>query len=279
MEPDWSGVRMEPMEYEACRARLTQLLAELGIDNPSIYTPHSPRHFYPTCAIQRGWGREDRNRVGRWSIRSTMSDHYDSSQCATEARLRNDIVRGVREQNWYPVGPQQLPRSQLQDATVLKPSNIDENDPIAPTMTTHCASLIVSTPALGPGPVPKAKRRRTVVPLGTTNTVPSLPPVPTSSRRKPPVPPFMVADSTSETSTAPRQPHANPASTPESTPVPLPTVTQKPAEHEDLVYAETPQRPLPPGATLPATPPDPILSTPSPDPPVCHAPEDSASVE
>ena len=60
-------------------------------------TLHSFRSWLATCANQLAFKREDREKLGRWSAGPVMPDRYDRATCATELRLRNEIVAQVAD--------------------------------------------------------------------------------------------------------------------------------------------------------------------------------------
>ena len=47
--------------------------------------------------------------MGHWAPGSVMMEHYDRAQCATELRLRGDILERVRNQGWAPAGSFEVP--------------------------------------------------------------------------------------------------------------------------------------------------------------------------
>ena len=111
MDTEWKHISGDPMNYDACARRLTKLLEHIKAPNFESFTPHSPRHFYTTVAAQRGWSRENRNRLGRWSQSSLMSDHYDAATCTTEGRIRTDVVHAIRN-GFQPAAPFELPHNE-----------------------------------------------------------------------------------------------------------------------------------------------------------------------
>ena len=63
---------------------------------------HSPRAWFSTCAHQLLYPREDREKLGRWAPGSLMPDLYDRAICATELRLRDEILNRIRSGGWEP---------------------------------------------------------------------------------------------------------------------------------------------------------------------------------
>ena len=57
---------------------------------------HSARNFPTACAVQLLYGREFREKLGRWAPGSVMPDRYDRAECATELRLRSEIIAKIQ---------------------------------------------------------------------------------------------------------------------------------------------------------------------------------------
>ena len=70
---------------------------------------HSPRNFFATCAGQILYSREHREKLGRWAPCSVMPDRYDRAVCATELRLRSEILAKIRD-GCCPAKPFEVPR-------------------------------------------------------------------------------------------------------------------------------------------------------------------------
>ena len=85
--------------FGAAQAQLSKL--ETALDYPTPAKVHSFRNWAPTCADQLRFPREERERLGRWAPGSAMPDRYDKAVCATELRLRNEILEKIRP-GWRP---------------------------------------------------------------------------------------------------------------------------------------------------------------------------------
>ena len=51
---------------------------------------------FPNCANQLRFPREERERLGHWAPGSAAPGRYDKAVCATEIRLRNEILQKIR---------------------------------------------------------------------------------------------------------------------------------------------------------------------------------------
>ena len=89
-------------------ATLTKLEKEYGVT--SGIRVHSPRSWFATLAKQLLYTREDREKLGHWAPGSLMPERYDRATCATELRLRGEILQRVRN-GWEPDGPFETPRT------------------------------------------------------------------------------------------------------------------------------------------------------------------------
>ena len=76
--------------YGVAQAAFRRLTALFGFEGK--FTLRSPRNWFTTCAGQLLYSREHREKLGRWAPGSVMPDHYDRAVCATELRLRNEII-------------------------------------------------------------------------------------------------------------------------------------------------------------------------------------------
>ena len=68
----------------------------------------SARNFFTTCAGQLLYGREFREKLGRWTPGSIMPDRYDRAECATELRLRSEIIAKIQG-GWKPTKAFEVP--------------------------------------------------------------------------------------------------------------------------------------------------------------------------
>ena len=87
--------------FSDSRKRLVALATECDVPGADELTMHSPRNLYPSLANQLGWSSEARSKIGRWSGRSHMADHYDRNFCVTELKLRRGIQKKVSGR-WRP---------------------------------------------------------------------------------------------------------------------------------------------------------------------------------
>ena len=81
------------------QAKLSKIEKDLGFSNGVRL--HSFRGWAPTCASQMRLPREEREKLGHWAPGSIMPDRYDKATCATELRIRTEILNKVREV-WRP---------------------------------------------------------------------------------------------------------------------------------------------------------------------------------
>ena len=87
---------------------IAKIEAKFGF--PSIVKLHSPRNFFPTCAGQLLYGGEFREKLGRRAPGSTMPDRYDRAECATELRVRAEIIEKI-QRGRRPTKPFEIPDS------------------------------------------------------------------------------------------------------------------------------------------------------------------------
>ena len=110
VDTEWKVKNDQAASYHVVLRMFRCLCTTLGFKDPK-WTLHSPRAFFPTCANQLGWSEEDRRKIGHWAPGSVMMEHYDRAVCTTELRLRDDILRRVRTQNWVPTGSFEVPNA------------------------------------------------------------------------------------------------------------------------------------------------------------------------
>ena len=72
---------------------------------------HSPRNFFATCASRLRFPLEERGKLGRRAKGSVMPDRYGRALCATELRLRGDVINRINR-GWRPTGAFEVPPSQ-----------------------------------------------------------------------------------------------------------------------------------------------------------------------
>ena len=77
------------------QACFNQLEKVFGLKTGRTLRP--PRTWFATCANRLASKREVREKLGRWSAGSLMPGRYDRATCATELRLRSDIVNKVAD--------------------------------------------------------------------------------------------------------------------------------------------------------------------------------------
>ena len=72
---------------------------DLGFPNTGC-TMHSPRNWFPSCAVQLGWVEEQLCKLGRWEPGSKMPHTYDRTVCTAELLMRNSILEKINSQGW-----------------------------------------------------------------------------------------------------------------------------------------------------------------------------------
>ena len=97
------------------KAAISRMEEKFGF--PKSAQLHSARNFFATCAGQLLYGREFREKLGRRTAGILMPDRYDRAECATELRLRSEIIEklnsGRRPTKAYEVPPTILADEQL----------------------------------------------------------------------------------------------------------------------------------------------------------------------
>ena len=96
----WQNPTYEGATYCQSTYYFRTLLEEIGTGSPNSYTLHALRSYYTTAANQLGFSKEKRSTLGRWVSSGNMADHYDRSACTTELKLRNNVSKVIREDNW-----------------------------------------------------------------------------------------------------------------------------------------------------------------------------------
>ena len=97
---------------------------------PKAIELHSPRNFFATCAGQLLYGREFREKLGRWAPGSIMPGRYDRAECATELRSRSEIIGKIRE-GWRPSKSFEIPSFKMQKLDgerQMKENKAEESD-------------------------------------------------------------------------------------------------------------------------------------------------------
>ena len=89
------------------QASLNRIVADFGCDVK--LTTHSPRSWHAAMGKQLLYSRGDRESLGHWAPGSLMPDKYDRAVCATELRLRVEILAKIRDE-WKPSGPFETPQ-------------------------------------------------------------------------------------------------------------------------------------------------------------------------
>ena len=105
---------------------------------PKSVQLHSARNFFATCAGQLLYGREFREKLGRWTAGSLMPDRYDRAECATELRLRSEIIEKLNS-GWRPTKAYEVPPTTLADERLCK--NENKTDTESDTDETSVTSL------------------------------------------------------------------------------------------------------------------------------------------
>ena len=91
------------------QSALSNLEREFGFNLK--LTLRSFRNFCAKCAHRLLYPREGRGKLGHWATGSAMPDRYDRAICATELRLRNEILNKVAT-GWRPTEAYEVPNSQ-----------------------------------------------------------------------------------------------------------------------------------------------------------------------
>ena len=112
------------------QAALTKLEKEFGFD--CALKIHSPRSWHATLAKQLLYSREDREKLGHWAPGSLMPDLYDRATCATELRLRDEILQRIRE-GWAPAGPYEVPNTQASTQMDAESSEMESTSVLSET--------------------------------------------------------------------------------------------------------------------------------------------------
>ena len=112
---DWVIVGSKTSTAGTVQAALSRVEILLGFSMKLKI--HSPRAWFATCAHQLLYPREDREKLGRWDPGSLMPDLYDRSACATELRLRGEILERIRKGVWKPTNAFETPS---QEKTIKK---------------------------------------------------------------------------------------------------------------------------------------------------------------
>ena len=104
----WSiDVTRRPHYYTVLKM-FRKLCEYMGYEKP-IWTLHSARAWFPTCAAQLGWSEDDRRRLGHWAPGSAMMETYDRADCTSELRLRNTIMGKIAIEGWSPTKAFEVP--------------------------------------------------------------------------------------------------------------------------------------------------------------------------
>ena len=105
----WEVSLKRQATHGVAQAALSRIEERFGF--PKGCKLHSPRNWFATCAGQLLYPREQRERLGRWAPGSVMPDHYDKAVCATELRLRSEII-GKITGGWRPSAAFEVPNSE-----------------------------------------------------------------------------------------------------------------------------------------------------------------------
>ena len=121
LQKGWKEYSKMPARYHDTRKRLVECATEFGVEGAENLTLHSPRNLYPSLANQLGWSIEHRSKIGRWSGRSNMADHYDRNFCVTELKLRTDIQKKIVN-GWRPPSAYEVPDGVEENLMESKPT-------------------------------------------------------------------------------------------------------------------------------------------------------------
>ena len=98
---------------------------------PKLLTICSPRNFYATCARQLLFSKEERNTLGDWEPDSEMCNTYDRAVCATELRLRGNILNKI-DGGWRPSPAFEVPNSSQEGAPPRRHTRVRNRRKIQP---------------------------------------------------------------------------------------------------------------------------------------------------
>ena len=119
--PNWEVDFKRKATFGVVRAAIAKIEVICGFGKSAHL--HSARNFFATCASQLLYSRENREKLGRWTAGSAMPDRYDRAECATELRLRSEILARIQN-GWKPTKAFEVPTASQQD----EPSRPNEND-------------------------------------------------------------------------------------------------------------------------------------------------------
>ena len=108
---DWALDLSKKGTYGVVQAAIARMETRFGF--PKQMKVHSARNWFATCAGQLLYGREHREKLGRWAPGSIMPDHYDRAECATELRLWAEIIEKVQS-GWRPSKAFEVPGFEMQ---------------------------------------------------------------------------------------------------------------------------------------------------------------------
>ena len=124
-DESWSIDVTRRPPYYAVLKMFRKLCEHMGYEKP-VWTLHSARAWFPTCAAQLGWSEDDRRRLGHWAPGSAMMETYDRAFCTSELRLRSKILGNITIDGWQPTKEFEVPQ-QIGDANNVQnggsPSN------------------------------------------------------------------------------------------------------------------------------------------------------------
>ena len=115
---EWKVDLKRRATYGVAQAAFQRLTNLFGFEGR--FTLHSPRNWFTTCAGQLLYSREHREKLGRWAPGSVMPDHYDRAVCATELRLRAEIIAKFN-QGWRPSKEYEIPEIANSEGLLTQP--------------------------------------------------------------------------------------------------------------------------------------------------------------
>ena len=85
-----------------------------GVQDPFVWSLHSPRFYFPSLASQLRYSLEERRALGRWGPASGMPVRYDRARCVTELLMKTEIL-GKLGSGFRPANDFELPSQPLLD--------------------------------------------------------------------------------------------------------------------------------------------------------------------
>ena len=134
VDKNWLCCTKKAATLGSTKAALSRLEQSFGLN--THFRIHPPRSWCATIARQLLYSREDREKLGLWAPGSLMPELYDRATCATELRLRDEILTKIKE-GFVPAGPFELAKkagaeikAESSDATSTSVLSTSEGGPL-----------------------------------------------------------------------------------------------------------------------------------------------------